>query len=378
MAQEPSHREAEAVFGSAPDPRVANDPTAEPCKFAACRPLLLESPAMKLVMHPAVEPERLEKIMVAAGDMQIVNVADPARVLQEIADADGFFGRITPELLRSARQLRWVQSPTASLEHYLFPELIKHSCVLTNMRGLYSDTITDHVFGYILCFFRNLHRYIRNQVERRWQPVGDKAGRDDFLTGPAWLTQRETSHPDVSDATLGVVGLGGIGSELVRRGLAFGMRVVAVDPAQTQPPQGVAALWKPERLADLLAEADFVVIAAPHTPQTFKLFRSEQFRQMKRTAYLINVGRGVIVDLADLTAALEAGEIAGAGMDVFEVEPLPPDHPLWRMENVIITPHVAGYSPRITERHLAVLLDNVGRFARGEPLLNVVDKDLWF
>ena len=333
---------------------------------------------MKLVIHPAVEAERFEEIVAAAGDMRVVNAADSSMALQEIADADAFFGRMTPELLRAARQLRWVQSPTASLEHYMFPELTEHLCVLTNMRGLYSDVIADHVFCYILCFARNFHRYIRYQTQGRWQLVGGEAERDGFLVGPAVVTNRDRAHLHVSDRTLGVVGLGGIGSEVVRRGLAFGMRVVAVDPVQTHTPHGVAALWKPERLGDLLAQADFVVIAAPHTPQTEKLFRRSQFRQMKPTAYLINVGRGAIVDLAELTAALEAGEIAGAGLDVFEVEPLPEGHPLWGMENVIITPHVASLSPRIAERHLATLLDNVGRFARGGPLQNVVNKAAWF
>jgi phosphoglycerate dehydrogenase-like enzyme len=140
----------------------------------------------------------------------------------------------------------------------------------------------------------------------------------------------------------------------------------------------VAALWRLDRLPDLLGESDFVVIAAPHTPDTVKLFRRGQFRQMKPTGYLINIGRGAIVDLADLTEALRAGEIAGAGLDVFETEPLPEGHPLWRMPNVIITPHVAGASPRIAERHLAVLLDNVGRFVRGQPLTNVADKRRWY
>jgi phosphoglycerate dehydrogenase-like enzyme len=121
-----------------------------------------------------------------------------------------------------------------------------------------------------------------------------------------------------------------------------------------------------------------VVIAAPHTPRTEKLFRRAQFAKMKRSAYLINVGRGVIVDLTDLTAALDAREIAGAALDVCEVEPLPPDHPLWQRENVILTPHVAAASTRIAERHLAILLENVRRFAAGEPLLNVVDKRRWF
>jgi phosphoglycerate dehydrogenase-like enzyme len=120
------------------------------------------------------------------------------------------------------------------------------------------------------------------------------------------------------------------------------------------------------------------VIAAPHTPETYKLFDRGRIRKMKRSAYLINVGRGVIVDLADLTAALQAGEIAGAGLDVFEVEPLPPGHPLWKMPNVIITPHTAAASPRIAERHLATLLDNLRRFTTGQPLRNVVDKERWY
>ncbi|HUG19600.1 MAG TPA: NAD(P)-dependent oxidoreductase, partial [Planctomycetaceae bacterium] len=137
-------------------------------------------------------------------------------------------------------------------------------------------------------------------------------------------------------------------------------------------------LWTPDRLPDLLAQSDFVVIAAPHTPETEKLFQSEQFRQMKSSAYLINIGRGIIVDLADLTAALQMGEIAGAGLDVFEVEPLPENHPLWGMENVLITPHVAAASPRISERHLATLLENIRNYVSGKDPVTLVDKRRWF
>ena len=269
----------------------------------------------------------------------------------------------------------------------MFPELVEHPCQLTNMRGLYSDVIADHVFGYVLCFARNFHHYIRNQLEARWAPVGGKtetppgpvaseAGRRSagqvekveslgFVTGPAQVSSVDRSHLHLADTTLGVVGLGQIGSEIARRGLAFGMRVLAVDPVQTAAPAGVAALWRLDRLPDLLGESDFVVIAAPHTPETVKLFRRAQFRQMKPSAYLINIGRGAIVDLTDLVAALRAAEIGGAGLDVYETEPLPPEHPLWAMSNVILTPHVAGSSPRIAERHLAVLLDNVAPLRAG-------------
>lgn len=332
----------------------------------------------KLVILPPVEPARLARIVTAAAPMCVVNVDDADSAVREMVDADAFFGKLTPALLAAARRLRWVQAPTASLEHYIFPELVSHACVLTNMRGLYSDVIADHVFGFVLCFARNFQRYIRQQARSQWEPIGGENERSTFTAGPGTVSGIDRAHLHLADATLGIVGLGHIGSEVARRGIAFGMSVVAVDPVQTQAPPGLSALWRLDGLELLLAASDFVVIAAPHTPETQRLFRRAQFEQMKRSAYLINIGRGAIVDLADLTAALRAGTIAGAGLDVFETEPLPADHPLWQLENVVITPHVAGTSPRIAERHLAVLLNNIARFQRGESLENVVNKAAWF
>ncbi len=228
---------------------------------------------MKLVIHPAVESERLDAIVAAARPMSVVNAADEAEAEQAIVDADAFFGKISPRLLAAARRLRWVQAPTVSLEHYVFPELIEHPCLLTNMRGLFSDVIADHVFGFVICFARNLHRYIRNQADARWAPVGGEAERSTFAAGPGVTSAMDRAHQHLADATLGVVGLGQIGAEVARRGLAFGMRVVAVDPGPATRPPGVAVLWPPARLPDVLAASDFVVIAAPHTPETYKLFR---------------------------------------------------------------------------------------------------------
>lgn len=334
---------------------------------------------MKLVIHPAVEAERLARLVEAAGPMTVVNARDEAEALRQLPEADAFFGKITPALLAEAPRLRWVQAPTASLEHYIFPELVKHPCVLTNMRGLFSDVIADQVFGYLLCFARNLHIYVLQQARSQWAPVGGESERVPFTTGPSRVTAMDRAHRDLGGATLGIVGLGSIGSEVARRGLAFGMRVLAVDPVQQAAPAGVEALWPVERLPDLLAASEYVVIAAPHTPQTVKMFRRPQFQQMRRDAYLVNIGRGALLDLSDLAAALKAEELAGAALDVFETEPLPADHPLWRMgDRVLITPHVAGYSTHIAERHLALLLDNVHRFVRNEPLRNVVDKERWF
>lgn len=333
---------------------------------------------MKIVIHPPVDAARLERLQSAAPLVRFANAGVESEAVHEILDAEAFLGKLTPPVLAAAGRLRWVQSFTASLEHYLFPALVEHPCVLTNMRGLFSDVIADQVMGYVLCFARNLHTYVRNQLERKWAPVGGEAARVSFAAGPGEVNSIDRAHPHLPDRTVGVVGLGAIGSEVARRARAFGMGVVAVDPRRTDCPPEVDWLRPPSELSVLLAESDYVVIAAPHTPATARMFGHDQFRQMKPTAYLINVGRGAIVDLSALTEALRTGVIAGAALDVFEVEPLPSDHPLWEFPNVILTPHVAGYSPRIAERHLGVLVENVRRFVAGEPLLNVVNKREWY
>src|SRR5262249_5479846 len=157
------------------------------------------------------------------------------------------------------------QSPTASLEHYLFPELIEHPCRLTNMRGLYSDIIAEHVLGMMLCFTRNLHVYIRNQQIAHWEPVGGEAATAGVVTGPSGTSALDRAHRLMGDLTVGIVGWGEIGSEIARRTADFSMRVLAVDPVRRTKPETVSALWPTERLDELLAESDFVVIAAPHT-----------------------------------------------------------------------------------------------------------------
>jgi phosphoglycerate dehydrogenase-like enzyme len=196
--------------------------------------------------------------------------------------------------------------------------------------------------------------------------------------GPSEVSEIDRRHLHLADCSLGVVGVGSIGAEICRRARAFGMTVAGVDPVCRSVPGAVDAVWPVDRLKELLAASDFVVIAAPHTPETYKLFRAAQFAQMKPTAYLMNIGRGAIVDLADLVDALQQATIAGAALDVFETEPLPADHPLWKMENVIITPHIAAASPRIAERHLQTLLENIRLFAAGRPPATLVDKRRWF
>ena len=180
------------------------------------------------------------------------------------------------------------------------------------------------------------------------------------------------------EATALIIGVGGIGGETARLCAAFGMRVLGVDARREDRPEGVAELHRPEALDRLLPEADFVIMTVPHTPQTEGMMDAARFKLMKRSAFLINIGRGMTVRLDDLNQALRDGDIGGAGLDVYEIEPLPSDHPLWTARNVLLTPHTAGFGPYLDERRLAIIVDNARRFAAGQPLRNVVDKQNWF
>ncbi len=315
---------------------------------------------MKFLIYPPIDAHDLAQLQSAASDIEIIHATDEATARAHIAEADGMFGTPNPSLLAQAHKLRWIQAPVAGVEKWIFPELANSDITVTNMAGIYSDQIADHAIMFLLMFARGEHIYFRRQLARKWQ------------AGVPVL--------HVSDQTLGVIGVGGIGNEVARRGHALGMRVLAVDAVPKTKPDHVEALWGIDRLDDMLAEADFVVSCVPHTPETGKLFTLARFRRMKPTAYLINISRGVVVDLTDLTTALQTGVIAGAALDVFEIEPLPEDHPLWGMENVLITPHMASNtdSPHIPARRISVVRDNLRRFVAGEPLRNVIDKSRWF
>lgn len=335
--------------------------------------------SLRFVIYPAVDADRLERLREAAPDAEWTNASSSDQALAQVASADAFLGKITPSMLAKARRLRWVQSFTASLEHYIFPALVGHPCVLTNMRGLFGDVIADQVMGYILCFARNLHTYIRQQTNAEWRPVGGEEQRVDFAAGPGTTNALDRGTIFLPEATLGIVGFGGIGSEIARRARCFGMQVRAVDrfPERAQRVEGIEV--EPlDRLKPMLASSHFVVIAAPHTPETERLFDRGLLACMRPGGFLINVGRGAIVVLDDLVECLRAGQPAGAALDVFEQEPLPRDHPLWSFPNVILTPHTAGYSTAIAPRHLALLVENVARFVNRQPLRNQVDKQLWF
>lgn len=313
---------------------------------------------MRLVLNPPKGGDWVATLQAAAPEVEIVE-ADDAGMPEALRSAEAFYGTIRPEWLAAAPRLRWIQTPIAGLEHAMFPELVRCPVMLTNMRGIYSDHIADHAYALLLALARGLPQFMRRQARHEWNRKGVRVVH-------------------LPEAILGIVGLGGIGRELARRAKASGMTVLAVDARPESSPEAVDELWPAERLRELLERSDFVAVCAPHTPETERLLDREKLAWMKSSAYLINVSRGVIVELAALTEALRQGRLAGAALDVFETEPLPADHPLWELENVIITPHVAWMGPDSETRRLEVLRENLRRFTAGEPLLNVVDKARWF
>ena len=317
---------------------------------------------MKVLVNFELSEALKKRIREQAKGVKLVFTVDPSEMLIEIEDAEVLFGRLSPEMFEVAKKLRWNQTPMAGLERYMFPELIESDVIITNVAGIYNEEIATHVFALITAFSRGLHRLIRCQDQEIWER------HENIETVP------------LLKKTLGVIGLGGIGTEVARRGAAFRMRVVAT---RAHPEEGkpsfVDWLWGPDGLHCLLEESDFVVVCTPHTPETEKMIRSEELSVMKKTVFLINIGRGAVVDLDNLTEALRNGDIAGAGLDVFEKEPLPKGHPLWKMNNLIITPHSAavGLGPMYQERRVDIFLDNLRRFTEGKSLVNVVDKKMW-
>lgn len=236
------------------------------------------------------------------------------------------------------------------------PELVEGDVILTNMQRVYAPEIADQALGYLLAFSRSLAHFVRAQPSQDWR--GSQAG---------------AVLDELAGKTLLVIGLGGIGSEIARRAAAFGMRVVATDPKVLERPLFVEELHRPEAFHALLPKADVVASAVPLTKASRKMIGAREFGMMKPGAILINVSRGGVVDTDALVAALESKQVAAAGLDVTDPEPLPKGHPLWS-QNVIITPHTAGQSPGGERRRREVFRENLRRFAAGEMLLNIVDK----
>jgi phosphoglycerate dehydrogenase-like enzyme len=302
----------------------------------------------------------------AAEGVQIVKAFDDDSLKREIVDADGIYGFPSAEAFKLARKLRWVQSSSAGVERlWALPELqADERVVVTNARGAHAVNMAEHVFGLILAFSRGLLVAREFQKEHRWEA---RLARDYCY--------------ELAEGTMGIVGYGNIGRQVAKRARGFDMRVVAVDAnpgvpedTRTEAASSPEGVWPLARLDEMLGLSDVVVISAPATPESRHMIAAAQLKKMRATAGLVVISRGALVHHGDLAEALRSRTIAWAGVDATDPEPLPADSPLWDLENCLITPHSSGHSIEKEERVIAIVRENARRLARGEPLVNVVDK----
>jgi phosphoglycerate dehydrogenase-like enzyme len=280
----------------------------------------------------------------------------------ELRDAEVVFTiSLRPEQFAAARTLRWIHTPSAAVHQMLFPELINSSVILTNSREVHGPVVAEHVLALIFALAKKIPQSVLLQQKRIW-------GQETI-----W---NEGPHPqEIAGSTLGLIGVGSIGSRVARMAASLGMRVIAVrEHPEKGTPDGVDQVFPPSELDQVLSQSDFVVLAAPLLAATERLINAERLARMKPSAYLINVGRGPQVDHLALIEALRTRQIAGAALDVFDREPLPPDSPLWNLDNLLITPHTAGLTAKLWQRHYELFSENLRRYIAGEPLRYVVDK----
>ncbi|HEX9140309.1 MAG TPA: D-2-hydroxyacid dehydrogenase [Steroidobacteraceae bacterium] len=354
----------------------AGDAVAPP---AAVEPAVAAALVSELGLHAAAEPVRersgwrpARKILIAhrfhddlpalqlvAPQVQFIDVL-PTTPAHDMADADVAIGICDTKILQVATRLQWIQWPAAGVERCVREPLIRERRpLITNMQRVLGASMAEYVLGTMLVLSRHLDYFFSLQQRGHW-PTD---------------TEEVPQSADLQGKTVLVVGLGGIGTEVAKRAYAFGMRVTATRASGSGGPDYVSYVGPPADLMKLAPDADFVVNCTPLTPQTAGLFNKTVFDAMKPTAYFINVGRGGSVVTPDLIGALRRHQIAGAGLDVTDPEPLPADNALWHLPNVLITPHVSANTPMVDQQRVAVMQENLRRYMAGEPMLSVVDID---
>ncbi len=308
-----------------------------------------------MVVFSRLEDRHRTQIEAVDPRVRVRVAADPetGRALAPTAEiALGW--NIPVDVVQHAPRLRWIHSTGAGVDRLMHPEVLSREIVITTSSGIH-HSLVEHVLAMVLALSRRLHIAVRNQVQHRWD------------RGPRVI------GGEIAGQTMGILGLGHIGTELATKAHALGMRVIGTKRTPA-PIAGVDRVVGPDGLGEVLREADAVVVALPLTPETRGLLGEPELRMMKPTAVLINVGRGPIVQERPLIQALRERWIAGAGLDVFDQEPLPADSPFYELENVIMSPHVSGTSPHYMDRAVAVFCENLVSYLQGNPLRNVVDK----
>jgi phosphoglycerate dehydrogenase-like enzyme len=319
---------------------------------------------MKVLIGPNVMglEKGIPELKKAHPTIEFVHCADRGAVAAAIADADIYMGHLNREVFLAAKKLQWVQSPSSGVNYFLaIPELKDGPVILTGARGTHAASVADSAMAMILAITRGIRDSIQAQPEHKW--VGSVRSKLIELT----------------DLTMGVIGLGSIGRAVAKRAYAFDMRVVAVDLFPNNQPEYVHELWGLDRLNDLLAESDIVVVTVPWTPEVQGMIGAGQIARMKPSAMLVGMSRGGIIDQKALAEALREKRLASAALDVFEPEPLPADSELWDIENLLIAPHIAGGTQYEGKYLLDIFGENLAKFVAGEfPLRNQINKELGF
>ena len=307
---------------------------------------------------PSISDTEVKNIEVAAGLNGVVTVASSIGDAMELAqDSEVILGHVPLPLLQRAPKLKWVHSASSGVDIYGYSEFRDSEIVLTGEKGLVGGHLADHGFALLLTMTRNLKRAIKLGSEG-WDRRAELRAQEIELDG----------------LTLGILGFGGTGQAMAKRGRAFGMSCLAVDNNKIEGNDDVTEVWGLDSIPKLLSLSDVVAICLPLTPQTQGFFSDEVFSQMRKGSFLINVTRGEIVDDKALQRALDSGHIQGAGLDVHTIEPMPANHPFWNYENVVMTPHTAGASQLRSGRNIDRFVQNIGRWRANEELLGVYDK----
>lgn len=290
----------------------------------------------------------------APSEVEIRFLSPGEALGDHVADVDIIYGHIGAADLVKAKSLRWVQVASAGVEGMMYPAFKDSDIILTNSRRMHGSQIAEHAFALLLSLTRRITTQYDFMKDKRWEkaPCIELAGM-----------------------TLGILGLGGIGRAIATRAKAFEFNVIAVDPEPMEKPESVTELGNLDWLAEFMAKSNVVVVCCPITPETHKLLSHGEFNQMQDGSYLVNISRGKVVDEDALIAALRSGKLAGAGLDVTYTEPCPLESPLWTEPNVILTAHTAGGSQHIQARTMRLFIDNLHCYVKGEPLINVVDKE---
>jgi D-2-hydroxyacid dehydrogenase (NADP+) len=268
-------------------------------------------------------------------------------------------GNVPADVLAAAPKLKWISFWASGLDGRLSPDMRARGLLVTNAAGIHGPNIAEHIIGYMLVFTRRLDTYARAQQAHRW-------------------AHNEEPTEELTDQTLGIVGLGATGRALAVRARSFGMQILATKRDVGSGGDVVDELFTPSQIGTLVRRSDHIAITAPYTKETHRLFDEKLLATMKPTAYLYNTSRGAIVDEAALITLLREGRLRGAGLDVFETEPLPTDSPLWDMPNVIVTPHASGFTPYYFPRAAELFADNLERYLDGRALENLYDWTLGY